>query len=123
MADFLSDAWFGELSELLASAGPVPLEGSGTFRVVIEIYDAPGALPHAMTLTLTLGTDGATVAVGDHLAADALLRLSYLDAKSLHEGRFDSASALREGRVKVRGDMTLVIGALAWFQGAHPQAE
>ena len=121
MADFLSEVWFAELSELLARSGPVPLEGPGVYRVVIEIYDAPGSVPHAMTLSL--GRDGATVAVGDHLAADAILRLSYLDAKSLHEGRFDSATALREGRVKVRGDMTLIIDALAWLQRAHPRAE
>ena len=117
MADFLSEAWIADLGRRLGVAGAVPLEGAEVFRVVIEMYDAPATVPHA--ITLTLGLEGARVDVGDHLAADALMRLSYLDATSLHAGRFDSATALREGRIKVRGDMSLVAGALTWLQRAH----
>lgn len=122
MADFLSESWFAELNEVLAVAGPVPIEnGSHTFRVVIEMYDAPSSVPHA--ITFSLNASGATLNPGDHLAADAIVRLSYLDATALSSGRFDSATALREGRVKVRGDMTVIVPVLAWLQQAHPRAE
>lgn len=122
MADFLSEPWFAELNELLRAAGPVPLEDpTHTFRVVIEMYDAPSSVPHA--LTFSLNAAGASADPGDHLAADAILRLSYLDATALGEGRFDSATALREGRVKVRGDMTVIVPVLGWLQRAHPRAD
>ncbi len=122
MTDFLSEAWFAQLGEVLAGAGSVPMEDrSRTLRVVIEMYDAPSSVPHAITFTLS--GDGASIAAGDHLAADAIVRLSYQDATDLNAGRFDSATALREGRVKVRGDMSVIVPVLAWIQQAHPASE
>ncbi len=121
MADFLSAQWFAELNETLAQAGPVPLaRDSPTVRVVIEFPDAPTSGPHA--LTFSLSREGASVDPGDHLAADAILRLSYADASGLTTGQFDSATALREGRIKVRGDINAVVPVLSWLQRAHPSA-
>ncbi len=121
MTTFLSPQWFQELSSTLASAGPVPFErDTRTVRVVIEFPDAPKSLPHA--ITFTLASEGATIESGDHLAADAIVRLSYEDATSLSNGTFDSASALRDGRIKVRGDINAVVPVLGWLQRAHPSA-
>ena len=122
MADFLSEAWFLELNEQLDAAGSVPLEDpTKVIRVVIEMPDAPSSVPHA--ITFTLNAERATVEPGDHLFADAMVRLSFLDASALGSGRFDSATALREGRVKVRGDMSAVVPLLAWLQRTHPRGE
>ena len=118
MTEFLSTEWFAELNRSLSSAGPVPLGDSPAVRVVIEFPDAPASLPHAITFTLR--REGASVASGDHLAADAILHLAYEDAAGLTTGRFDSATALREGRVKVRGDINAVVPVLNWLQRAHP---
>ena len=120
MADFLSVDWFEGLNEVLRAAGPVPLEGESTLRIVLQFSDAPSNLPHAMTFTLR--PDGASAELGDHLAADALVRLPYADAVALTSGAFDSATALREGRIKVRGDVNAVVPLLAWLQRAHPRA-
>ena len=122
MADFLSDQWFDELNENLRHADPVPLAAnSQSFRVVLEFVDGPASLPHAITFTMS--ADGASLCAGDHLAADAMVSLSYADALALTKGRFDSASALREGRVKVRGDINAIVPLLSWLQMAHPHAE
>jgi SCP-2 sterol transfer family len=122
VADFLSDEWFADINASLADAGSVPLAlGSAHFRVVLEFLDGPTSLPHAMTFTMT--SESASLSPGDHLAADALVSLSYHDARALSAGRFDSASALREGRVKVRGDINAIVPLLSWLQRAHPQAE
>jgi hypothetical protein len=122
VADFLSDEWFSQVNETLGHAGAIPFEGvPSVFRVVIEFPDGPASGPHAMTFTMR--EQGATLDPGDHLAADALVRLSYDDAVALTSGRFDSASALREGRVKVRGDINAIVPLLTWLQLAHPQAE
>ncbi|MHB1088878.1 MAG: SCP2 sterol-binding domain-containing protein [Acidimicrobiales bacterium] len=121
MADFLGVEWFEHLNDVLRAAGPVPLEGENVLRVVLEFPDAPPSSAHA--LTFTLSPEGARAEIGDHLAGDALIRLSYADALALTNGTLDSASALREGRIKVRGDVNAVVPLLAWLQRAHPHGE
>ena len=122
MAEFLSAQWLDELNHQLRAAGPIPLEsGSPAFRLVLEFLDAPSPVAHAMTFTMS--EEGGSISVGDHLAADATVSLSYNDALALTTGRLDSATALREGRVKVRGDINTVVPLLSWLQLAHPQAE
>jgi len=65
---------------------------------VFEFTEAPSSSAHALTFTVT--AEGATVESGDHLAANTVVRLSYKDAEALTAGSLDSASALREGRLK-----------------------
>jgi putative sterol carrier protein len=122
VAEFLSAQWFDDLNENLRHAEPLPLDASSkAFRVVLEFVDGPTSLPHAITFTMS--ADGASLCAGDHLSADALVSLTYADALALTAGRFDSASALREGRVKVRGDINAIVPLLSWLQLAHPHAE
>jgi predicted lipid carrier protein YhbT len=121
VADFLSAEWFDALNESLANAGPVTLDpDASTTRIVIEVPDAPSNGPHAITFSIE--PDGARVEVGDHLAADAVVRLSFADASALIGGVIDSASALRDGRIKVRGDVNAIVPLLNWLQRAHPSA-
>lgn len=121
MADFLSTEWFQGLNETLERADDVPLQADApTVRVVIEFPDAPNSAPHA--ITFSIGAEGARVEPGDHLAADAIVRLSFADAAALTGGDIDSASALRDGRVKVRGDINALVPLLSWLQRAHPSA-
>jgi alkyl sulfatase BDS1-like metallo-beta-lactamase superfamily hydrolase len=122
VADFLSNEWFEGVNRNLANAGPAPLdEGVAHFRVVLNFLDAPADAPRAMTFTIR--TDGASLQAGDHPTADAAVKLSYEDALALTTGRFDSASALREGSVKVHGDINAIVNLLSWLQSAHPTAE
>ena len=110
MPDFLSPDWFSALNAALAS---VEAPDDVLRRVVVEFLGAPASLPHAMTLTI--GPEASGVAAGDHLAADALVRLDYVDARAIAEGRLASADALREGRVKVRGDVDAILPLLEWL--------
>ena len=122
MADFLSAEWFQQLNDTLESAEPVAMNpGAATTRVVIEFPDAPTNGPHA--LTFSIGPNGARVEPGDHLAADAILRLSFEDAAALTGGVIDSASALRDGRIKLRGDVNAIVPLLSWLQRAHSSAD
>lgn len=119
MDDFLSTSWFESLNATLRAAGPVPMAPrAAALRVVLEFTGAPASSPHA--LTLTLSPEEASAAPGDHLGADALVRLSYDDALDLTLGRFDSATALREGRLKIRGDVHALVPLLNWLQRTHP---
>ena len=114
MADFLSAEWLAALNTTLRAASPPPFDGpESAVRFVFEFTDGPSSMPHALTFSVT--PDGATADVGDHLAADAVIRLSYGDAKALTEGTLDSADALREGRLKVRGDIHGLVPLLSWL--------
>lgn len=121
MADFLSNEWFQELNFTLANAEPIPPDvGQSTVRVVLDFADAPSNGPHAITFSIS--ADGARGEAGDHLGADAIMELSYADASALTGGDVESASALREGRIKVRGDINAIVPLLTWLQRAHPNA-
>ena len=112
MPEFLSPGWFSDLNAALA--GVEPPDGA-LRRVVVEFLGAPSGVAHAMTFTV--GPAGCGVVLGDHLGADALLRIDYADARAIAEGRLTSADALRGGRVKVRGDVDVFQSLLEWLLG------
>jgi hypothetical protein len=114
---FLSDEWFSQLSETLQNAGPAPFDdGVVEVRIVFELTDGPSSLPHAITFAVT--HDGVTVQPGDHLAADAVIRISYDDAADLASGQLTSAKAVRDGRLKIRGDVHGLVPLLSWLLAA-----
>jgi hypothetical protein len=115
VSEFLSDSWFEELNARLHASASLP-QGTRPCQVVIDVPDAPDALPHALTLSINEG--GVHVTPGECRTADAILRLSYLDAAALTAGQLDSASALREGRIKVRGDVNALVPLTAWLHAA-----
>jgi hypothetical protein len=104
VAEFLSEDWFHAINEVLQSTTP---ESAGSWRVVFEWTDGPSSTPHAMTLSCLKGV--VAIGIGDHLAADALVTLSFADAKTLAAGSLDVAEALRGGRFKLRGDAKAVV--------------
>ncbi len=118
MADFLSAEWFSALNETLGRAGTPPLGDRGALRVVLEFADSPRGVPHAITFTVSAA--GAVGEPGDHLAADAVVRLTYDDAVALAQGTLESGIALREGRLKVRGDVQALVPLLEWLLESHP---
>ena len=114
VSDFLSDPWFEELNARFRACAPAPLpQGSRACEVIIDVPDAPGQLPRA--LTLSISEEGVKVAPGASPGADTILRLSYLDAAALTSGQLDSAEALREGRIKVRGDVNVLVPLATWL--------
>jgi SCP-2 sterol transfer family len=117
VASFLSAEWIVALNEALTRAGVPPLGERSELRVVLEFVDGPSSAPHAMTLTVN--AVGASVEAGDHLAADAVVRLTYADAEALTQGTLESAVALREGRLKVSGDVQALVPLLDWLLESH----
>ncbi|MGA7835686.1 MAG: SCP2 sterol-binding domain-containing protein [Acidimicrobiales bacterium] len=117
MADFLGAAWFEALNETLGRASAAPIGDREILRVVFEFVDGPSSSPHAMTFTV--GPEGAVAEPGDHLAADAVVSLSYDDAVALTSGTLESAVALREGRLKVRGDVQVLVPLIEWMLESH----
>lgn len=104
MADFLTSEWFAVINASLASQ---ELAATDSWRVVLSWTDGPAQLPHAITLSAINGR--ISVEHGDHLAADAVVVLSFADAKALSTGKLDTSVALREGRLKLRGDSSAIV--------------
>lgn len=94
-----------------------PLAEMDIVRVVFELSDAPASSPHA--LTFTLDQSGATLTSGDHLAADLVVALGYRDAELLTEGGLEGSQLLREGRLKVRGDVNAIVPFGTWMVAAQ----
>lgn len=104
MPEFLSAEWFEDINTQLSRQ---QVSEPSTWRVVLSWSDGPPSQPHAVTLTCSNGV--ASIDRGDHLAADAVVALSYRDAESLAAGTLDAATALRDGRFKLRGDANALV--------------
>ena len=114
MADFLSDQWFEDLTARLAHASPGPLpDGARPCRLVVEFTEAPDGL--TSSLTLAVSATSLQVTPGEEPPADAYLRIGYSDAAAIARGDLDSATALRDGRIKVRGDASAIAPLANWL--------
>lgn len=138
MARFLSPEWVEAFNEavrtvdLSETVGESSLAASsGTFSVEQVVNDVPddlaGSAPHgtvrlvlradAGQLSLSRREDGEPAAesagAGPPRDADVSLSISYPDAAALSRGELSPAAALGEGRVKVRGDLAVLVAGQA----------
>ncbi len=118
MSEFLSDAWFASLSDTLQAAGPPPADDAVEgLRYVVELIDGPASLPRA--LTFAVNPDGVTVRAGEYEGADAQIAIDFDDAAALANGSLTAAHAVRDGRLKIRGDVHGLVPLLEWLLGAR----
>ncbi len=126
MARFLSAAWVQEVNAALAGLELDPAEGegslavdSGNFSIAQVVHGAPGhdgaggagtevctvlvAEAGALRLAVTEGPE----ADGDR--PDVVISLSYPDAAELSRGTLRPADALAAGRIRVRGDLAVLV--------------
>lgn len=134
MARFLSPAWVAERNALLAH---VDLDDPETQRVLRSSLAAlrrqfrvrevvQGVPPNGTDAVLDLVVTDTAVSLElvepaagtDPGPPAATIHLAYVDAAALSRAELDPAKALAEGRVKVRGDLALLVAA----QGLLAQA-
>jgi putative sterol carrier protein len=92
MAEFLSDAWVGELVGRGGSPGP-----TATLKFHVRVDD--GVVAEA--------------APGSIAAPDVTFTASYPDASAMAAGELDPSVAFMQGRLKTAGDQGLVLDVLA----------
>ncbi len=128
MPRFLSDEWVAAFNTALSEVA-VPEPGpdaslstrSGHYTMAEEIRNAPEG---AERLILEVAEGGAglrreqTSDVGgddsgstDPAPADVTITLAYEDALALSTGELSAADALNAGRIRVRGDLSVLIAA------------
>jgi putative sterol carrier protein len=140
VARFLSPAWADQLNAALASGSggrPDPDGGlatlDGTFTVVQEVRDTPDGdlrvvlrvVDGAMTISL-IGSDG-TESGRAHLDgvvdANVTIVLSYADSVAMSKGELSPAEALNGGRIRVRGDLSVLVAAQQMLLAAHTSTQ
>jgi hypothetical protein len=129
MARFLSPSWVAEQNAALADAAPAHLEdeagptlAEGPVTVIQEVTGGPdGDVRLVMTVdvgAIRLGLDSAGDLDGEggegsgrppSSRPDVTITLSYGDAASLSKGEISPADALNAGRVRVRGDLSVLV--------------
>ncbi len=128
MVQFLSPSWAEEFNAALEGVelpGPGPEAGlaavDGRFTVVQEVHGGPdgdvsvvlrvddGSLRFRVEQASQHGTTDAGAA--DEWRADVTIVISYEDAAALSKGEMAPAEALNAGRIRVRGDLSVLVAA------------
>jgi putative sterol carrier protein len=119
MAELLSDEWFIHSNERLARSKrrPVEIDGAETMTVVFCIAEVPAGAPTACSFVIS--ASGATIAPGEHAEPDLVVHIHFTDLAELVHGKLDAASALRDGRLKVNGDVHSLTALGQWMADAH----
>ena len=129
MPQFLSPEWVAAFDAALDGVTvPGPGEDAGLaavdgrFTVIQEVHGAPGG-DVTVALTVDQGTLHLSVAP-DHQgaadAADVAISLSYEDAVALSKGELVAAEALTAGRIRVRGDLSVLVASQQMLASAQP---
>lgn len=133
MTRFLTEDWIDEFNAALDGV-VLPLPGpdaglaaaDGTFVVVQEIHDTPdGDL--SVTLTADRGRLRLSRRAGGDRGdsdrydedADVTIVLAYHDAVALSSGELTPAEAVGAGRIRVRGDLSVLASAHSMLDAAR----
>jgi hypothetical protein len=133
MPPYLSPAWVHafnaalaglDLTDAIAAAGAGSLTASrGTFGVAQVVTDAPAGPDTAGGTLRTVLTvdDGRITLVADPdeaVPANVTMVLAYADALAIARGELEPAEALAGGRVRVRGELAVLVAGQAVLQAA-----
>ena len=119
MPRFLTEAWVEAFNDALAGVLlPVPgpdaglAAADGHFTVAQEVRGAPEGGVRLVLRTeagaLTLEVGPLDPATGTAPEADVTVALDYADAAALARGELTPAEALNAGRIRVRGDLSVL---------------
>lgn len=135
MPRFLSPEWAAAFDAALGGVAlPQPddaglVAAGGHFTVVQEVHGAPdGTIVVRLaaadgSLHLSIGDEpplDGLEATGPARPADVTLSLSYEDAVALAKGELMTADALTAGRIKVRGDLSVLVASQRMLAAAQP---
>jgi hypothetical protein len=102
-----------DLREAIAAAGAGSLTASGgTFRIAQIVTGSPDDPPGG-TISTLLTVEGGRItletASPGSRGADVTIALSYDDAFAIARGALDPADALAAGRVRIRGELAVLV--------------
>ncbi|WP_298210447.1 SCP2 sterol-binding domain-containing protein [Ferrimicrobium sp.] len=107
MASWLSDGWIADTLELGAV---MPYQSGVSATLQYFLTDAHGA-EYSYYWTIVDG-QLAAAGLGEHASPDVELSVSLQDARSMQTGLTDATSAFMEGKLRVDGDLDLLMTLL-----------
>jgi putative sterol carrier protein len=125
MARFLTPAWadaFNAALEGVVLPGPGPEAGlaaaDGCFTVLEEVRGTPDGDVHLSLRFdnggLQLGVEAAGVGrerENNEVTPEVTIKVTYEDAAAMSKGELAPADALNAGRIRVRGDLSVLVAA------------
>jgi len=120
VARFLSPEWVADYNAALQAVGLETTEASsvriesGSFSIEEQVTGVPGR-PEAdgpLRVVLEVAGDDVSLFLADDQASsrpDVVISLSYDDAAAMSRGDLDPSQALGNGRVRVRGDLAVLV--------------
>ena len=120
MPRFLSVEWVAAFNAALEGSPTTAIEAGqslvaadGSFRVEQVVHDVP---PDAGTVRTTLVVEPGSVVLlsgdsGDD--ANVVVSLSYEDAAAMSRGELEPTQALGTGRLRIRGDLSVLMASQA----------
>ncbi len=130
MARYLSPEWVHafnaalsglDLSAAIAEAGTGSLTASdGPFAVAQVVSDAPDG---RVRTVLSVDADGVRLESDpdDKVPSNVTIMVYYDDALAMASGRLDPADALATGRVRIRGELAVLVAGQAILAAAAVQ--
>jgi hypothetical protein len=127
---FYSPEWVAAFNEGVAGLDPSVVDtdaslvaAGGHFSVTQMIQGAPAppdGTPGDLVATLAVDGGRLSLTLGDPVdgPADVTVSLSWADAGALSRGELDPAGALAAGRVRVHGDLSVLVAAQALLAAA-----
>ena len=113
-----------DLTAAIAAAGAGSLTASdGVFAVAQVVTSAPddiGAPAGEVRTVLTVDHDGVTITLDptSSLPTDVTIVVGYADALAIARGELDPADALATGRVRVRGELAVLVAGQSVLNAA-----
>lgn len=120
MPRFYSEEWVTAFNQAVAGLDVEPeppgvslVADGGSFRVAQLVHGGPdGEL--VVALEVASGRLRMELApTTDDVRADVVVSLDYADAAAMARGQLEPASAVAEGRVRVRGDLAVLVAGQA----------
>lgn len=115
MVQYLSDEWMDEAGAALAGNDTVPApDGVAPVVVQYEVTAAPGG---KRSYALRFDTGGVALELGSQSDASASFSLDYETAAAIARGELSAQAAFMQGRLKLGGDVTVLLRQHALLDG------
>lgn len=108
MIQYLSDEWIEAANDAVSNSAELKKAAEG--QDVTIAYEVTGTPSGKVRYAITFKDGAASVTVGKHADAATAFSLDYATAGEIARGELSAQAAFMQGRMKLDGDVTVLIG-------------